>query len=191
MDCGEVAIALLAAGQGRRFGGDKLTADLDGVPIGLRAANTLAGIGFEGMFSVCGKGGLAPALAGLGFQILHNDQPDLGQSHSLHLAVFAAQQSPAQALLVCLADMPFVTADHIQSLIAATKGHDGIIASHDGTRPLPPALFPRAFWPQLLETKGDAGARFLIADALHIHAPSRILTDIDTEADLAAAREPR
>jgi molybdenum cofactor cytidylyltransferase len=214
-----IAVALLAAGQGTRFGGDKLSAELDGVPMGLSAAQTLANMEFKhyaviarsratrqssvaqdhpglprfarndetiGCYNV-----LEPALIDLGFQILINDQPDLGQSHSLHIAVRAAQQTSVQALLVCLADMPFVTAAHIANIIAKMKEHDGIIASHNGTRAMPPALFPRSRWPQLLNTKGDAGARSLLVDALHIKAPPQTLIDIDTAADLAAARDRR
>jgi molybdenum cofactor cytidylyltransferase len=186
-----IAVALLAAGQGKRFGGDKLSAELDGVPLGLRTAGILADIGFGYMFAVCKDASLTSDLTGLGFHILHNDMPDMGQSHSLHIAVRAAQQTSVQALLVCLADMPFVTAAHIANIIAKANKHDGIIASHNGTRAMPPALFPRSRWPQLLNTKGDAGARSLLVDALHIKAPPQTLIDIDTAPDLAAARDRR
>ncbi len=188
MDYANIAVALLAAGHGKRFGGDKLSADLGGVPVGLMAARTLSDMGFGAMFAVCREEALAPALEGLGFHALYNDQPGLGQSHSLHIAVRAAEQTPVQALLVCLADMPFVTAAHISDTVAKMSVYNCIIASHNGTRPMPPALFPRNSWPQLLGTKGDAGARLLLAGARHTQAPPETLIDIDTTADLAAAR---
>ncbi len=186
-----IAVALLAAGQGRRFGGDKLSAELDGAPLGLRTARVLADIGFGNMFAVCKDASLTSDLTSLGFHILHNDMPDMGQSHSLHIAVRAAQQTPAQELLICLADMPFVSADHIANIIAKMAEHDGIIASHNGTQTMPPALFPRSSWPQLLETKGDVGARSLLAGALLLPAPPETLIDIDTATDLAAAQDRR
>jgi molybdenum cofactor cytidylyltransferase len=186
-----IAVALLAAGQGRRFGGDKLSAELDGAPLGLRTAGVLADIGFGHMFAVCKDAGLTSDLTGLGFHVLYNGMPDLGQSHSLHIAARAAQQTPAEALLICLADMPFVSADHIETIIAKMAGHDRIIAAYNGTRAMPPALFPRSRWPQLLDTKGDTGARSLLVDALHIKAPPETLIDIDTAPDLAAARDRR
>jgi molybdenum cofactor cytidylyltransferase len=191
MACANIAVALLAAGQGKRFGGDKLSADLSGTPVGLMAARTVSGMGFGAMFAVCRDEALAPALTGLGFHILHNEQPGLGQSHSLHLAVRAAEQTPVQALLVCLADMPFVSADHISSIVTKMSEHSGIIASQYGAQAMPPALFPRNCWSVLLNTKGDAGARSLLAGALHIQAPPETLIDIDTVQDLAAAQDRR
>jgi molybdenum cofactor cytidylyltransferase len=214
-----IAVALLAAGQGKRFGGDKLSADLSGTPVGLMAARTLADMDFKHLAVIARSGAtqqssvaqtnpglprfarnddstkyhhaLAPALADIGFQILINDQPDLGQSHSLHIAVRAAEQAQAKALLVCLADMPFVKAAHIANIIAKANHYNGIIASHNGIQAMPPALFPRDCWPQLLDTKGDAGARFLLAGAVHIYAPPETLIDIDTVQDLAAAQDGR
>ncbi len=186
-----IAVALLAAGQGRRFGGGKLSAELDGAPLGLRTARVLADIGFGHMFAVCKDASLTSDLTSLGFHILHNDMPDMGQSHSLHIAVRAAQQTSAQALLVCLADMPFVTAGHVANIIAKMKEHDGIIASHNGTQAMPPALFPRAYWLQLLDTKGDGGARSLLVGSLPVQAPPETLIDIDTAPDLAAAQDRR
>jgi molybdenum cofactor cytidylyltransferase len=186
-----IAVALLAAGQGKRFGGDKLTADLGDVPVGLMAARTVSGLGFGAMFAVCRDEALAPALTELGYQTLHNDQPGLGQSHSLHLAVRAAEQTPAQALLVCLADMPFVSAAHISDIVTKMTEYDGIIASQNGDQAMPPALFPRNCWPVVLNTKGDSGARSLLVGALHIQAPPETLIDIDTVQDLAAAQDRR
>ncbi|MBE3638454.1 glycosyltransferase family protein, partial [Mangrovicoccus algicola] len=61
----------------------------------------------------------------------------------------------------------------------------------DGRRRMPPAGFCAALLPQLLEAKGDAGARALLRSLppqrLVILPPAR-LRDIDTEAELAAAR---
>ena len=187
MEAKKVAIIVLAAGNARRFGSDKLMADLDGAPMGVRAARNLVGMDAAAHFAVCQLGAaIAPHYAKLGFNIVENPHADLGLSGSLHLAVAAAAKTQAHALLIVLADMPFIMASHIGALIQACDGE--IIASSDGNQTMPPAIFPRATWPSLLETKGDAGARQILARARSLAAPMGSLRDIDTPDDLAASK---
>jgi CTP:molybdopterin cytidylyltransferase MocA len=189
MEAKQVAIVVLAAGNARRFGADKLMADLDGAPLGTRAARNLAGIDAAAHFAVCQpEAAIAPHYAELGYFIVENPNANLGLSSSLHLAVGAAAKIKAQALLIALADMPFIISAHIDALIAACD--DDIIASADGDQSMPPAIFPRATWPLLLATKGDAGARIILSQARNLAAPMGSLRDIDTPDDLAASKSP-
>ena len=187
MEAKQVAIIVLAAGNARRFGSDKLMADLDGAPLGLRAARNLADIDAVAHFAVCQPEAVIASLyAEAGYAVVENPHAELGLSGSLHLAVAAAAKTQAQALLIALADMPFIMASHIDALIQACDGE--IIASSDGNQSMPPAIFPRTTWPLLLETKGDAGARQILAHARSLAAPARSLRDIDTPDDLAASK---
>ncbi|MFN3619650.1 nucleotidyltransferase family protein [Sphingorhabdus sp.] len=187
MEAKHVAIAVLAAGNARRFGSDKLMADLDGAPLGLPVAQQLAQVDAAAHFAVCQpQATIASHYADLGYDIIDNPQADLGLSVSLHLAVEAAAKTEAQALLVALADMPFVPASHVEALIAACEGET--IQSSDANQPMPPAIFPRAMWALLLETKGDAGARQILLNAMTLAAPTGSLRDIDTPDDLAASK---
>ena len=184
-DFADIAVAVLAAGQGRRFGSDKLLVDLNGIPLGFHIGQTLAPIDFGWHFAVCAKNTpTATHYAALGFAVIANDAPEKGQANSLHLAVGAALETRARALLITLADMPFVSAEHI-TRVAAT----GVLtASSDGNAPMPPALFPREMWPALLETSGDRGAAALLKSARLIAAERAMLRDIDTPADLSASK---
>ena len=185
---GDVAVAILAAGQGKRFGSEKLMANLGGIPLGFHIADTLAQMPFGWRIAVCSKGtALTQRFSAAGFDIIANAEPEKGQSHSLHLAVRAVQATEATALLVVLADMPFVTKGHVEKLLAQTRE---IVASTSGDGPMPPALFPREVWPQLLATTGDAGARDLLKDASLVYAPPSELRDIDVPADLRETRAP-
>lgn len=187
MDAGDVAIAILAAGKARRFGSDKLMAQMDGVPLGLLVAQRLATLPSAGHIAVCQPGAfIAAEYSKLGYYVIENPDADQGLSGSLHLAVHAARGTPAQALLIVLADMPFVDSDHVRRLIAACDGN--IIASSDGTQNMPPAIFPRSTWPLLLATSGDSGARDVLASAQILIAPEGMLRDIDTTDDLAASK---
>lgn len=177
----EVAVAILAAGQGRRFGSDKLLVPIDGVPMGLHIARKMGSIDFAERFAVCSAGSpLADQIAPFGFQTLWNEDPARGQASSLQIAVRAAEATAAQGLLLVLADMPFVTAEHILSVIET----GGFAASHDGTAVMPPVLFPRAMWSLLSAAQGDRGARPLLSGALWIQAPPSELRDIDVADDL-------
>lgn len=183
---GDVAVALLAAGRGRRFGSNKLLVHIDGVPLGLHISRTLGGFDFAARFAVCTAGSpLVTEFEGLGFQTLLNENPERGQASSLHIAVRAAERTNAQALLVVLADMPFVTPEHILSVINS----GGLAASHDGSAAMPPALFPRAYWPSLSAAQGDRGGRGLLSGAKLVHASPSELRDIDVAADLPKPRQ--
>jgi molybdenum cofactor cytidylyltransferase len=187
MQAKDVAIVLLAAGNARRFGSDKLMADFESAPLGARAAHELARVAAAAHFAVCQPDALiAVHYTRLGFDIVDNPNPGIGLSGSIHLAVEAALHTDAQALLIALADMPFVQAAHVEALIAACT--DTVVASFDGHQPMPPAIFPRSHWPDLLATVGDAGARHILAGAEKLTAPAGTLCDIDTADDLAASK---
>jgi molybdenum cofactor cytidylyltransferase len=187
MEAAGVAIALLAAGKAVRFGSDKLLAEVSGIPMGEHAAAHLAQLNAGAYFAVCRPdASISRRYTSLGFQILENGRPDLGQSHSLHLAVDAALRTDATALLVALADMPFVPAEHFTDLISGALIE--VVASSDGENAMPPAIFPRAYWPKLLETSGDAGARHLLRDAKRIFVSADCLRDIDSPADLPSSK---
>lgn len=179
----DIAVAVLAAGRGVRFGGDKLLAKIDGRPLGLRAAARLTGLGFGWYFAVCRtNNALAGQYADLAFDVIDNDCPEKGQAYSLHLAVKQAEASDARALLVMLGDMPFVSMEHISALVDAYAGN--IVASSNGKVRMPPVIFPRSSWADLLATKGDGGGRELLLSADLVQASSEELRDIDRRSDL-------
>jgi molybdenum cofactor cytidylyltransferase len=181
MECADIAVAILAAGRATRFGSDKLMVPVDGLPLGAHIAKTVAVMDFGSRFAICAVDApIAEHYADIGFSILENETPESGQANSLHLAVEAAMATTAKALLVALADMPFVSRSHL----AAVARTGNLAASTSGTSPMPPALFPREYWPALLATKGDAGARELLKTAHLVPAPLEQLRDIDVAADL-------
>ena len=180
----DIAVAVLAAGQSKRFGSNKLMADLDGRPIGLHIVQTLVEMDFGWRFVVCPPHSpIEPHYSASGFAIVTNESPEKGQARSLHLAVGAAIVTDAKALLVVLADMPFVSSGHIAAQVAAYD--DNIVASCDGSAPMPPAIFPRDTWRTLLATSGNAGARGLLKGAKLVAASPAELRDIDLTTDLS------
>lgn len=172
---------LLAAGASRRFGAaDKLLAPLFGRPLIAHAAAAMRAAALDRRIAVIANRDLTALLDG--FTLLQIPPGD--QSASLRAAIRAAGE-PAR-LLIALADMPHVTADHLDRVVAATR-EDRPAASHDGGPPMPPACFPASWLGRLDGLRGDRGAGRLIrdlpADAL-LAAPG-LLADIDRVEDLS------
>jgi molybdenum cofactor cytidylyltransferase len=184
MGCGKLAGVLLAAGTGTRFGGNKLEADFRGAMLGLHAARTLASLDLPHLIAVHAPAHakLGKALSEAGFVLVTNNDPSAGQGHSLALAALAALETDAANMLVCLADMPFMTTDHLLRVVDAGGGQ--VVASAIGATRMPPALFPRRLFADLASLSGDIGARALLKNAVLVTGDAAMLADIDTRADL-------
>lgn len=191
-----VAAVLLAAGQGRRFGGGKLMADFDGKPMAAAVMDTLLSVGLELRIAVVFDPKVAELAAQRRLQIIHNDQPEMGISHSIRLGLEAAEA--CDAVMFLAADQPLLTAQSMTKLIEEFAAHSGGLAClRDETHSGNPAVFSRAFYPALLELTGDRGAkriltanweRVLEVDCLYPHE----LDDADdpqTLAQMLARRE--
>lgn len=187
-DCGNIALAILAAGRGARFGGRKLEAMIDGAMIGTMTAARLAGFDFNARLVVVDPAHIAliDQFKALSFTAIANDQPDAGLSRSVGLAAQAALANNADGLLVCLADMPNVPVAHITAMVGAFGDAPQVIASSVQGVAMPPALFPRAHFARLTKLSGRDGAKAMLADAMLIEANAWSMTDVDTAEDLEA-----
>ncbi len=188
IDATNIAAILLAAGTSRRFGADdKLLAPLDGAPLALHAARRIVELAPGRRIAICpdDHGMLARALAELGFEIVANPHPERGLSQSLSCGISAATPGPEAAALICLADMPFVSAGHLRNLIDRFDVRNApIVASTNGEAAMPPALFARSLFETLRGGEGDRGGKTLLADAALVHAGADELADIDRPGDI-------
>ncbi|TPG40992.1 nucleotidyltransferase family protein [Sphingomonas koreensis] len=183
----ETVLILLAAGRSARFGDqDKLEQPYLGHPLAFHVVTALEAVPFQQRIAVIS--GTELDFAARGFEVVRNDDPSEGQSRSVKLGVAAAQAHDPKAVLIALADMPRVTAAHVYRLLDYADGEDTILASSDGERPRPPALFGKNHFDWLLSLTGDAGAREMIAKAHHVITVANELIDVDTPEDLARLR---
>jgi molybdenum cofactor cytidylyltransferase len=173
----DVTAILLAAGRAERFGSDKLRAEIDGVPIGVRSAATLRTLSFGRLLVVVGQSSLDYA----GFEKVQV-APGQPLGASIAAGVVAAATTSCSACLIALADMPFVPPEHFAALLAAHAG--GITASAVDGRPMVPAIFDRASFPALLKLERDEGARSLLGRATQVGVDERAMADIDAPSDL-------
>ena len=124
---------------------------------------------------------------------MHNPDFAQGLSTSLKAGVAAAQQ--ADAVLVCLGDMPAIKPATIDRLIAAFNPveHRSIVVPACKGEWGNPVLWGREHFERLSSLLGDKGARSLIAglkaEATEVEtADQGILLDADTPEALAQLR---
>jgi molybdenum cofactor cytidylyltransferase len=100
-------------------------------------------------------------------QVLVCNEADLGISYSLRYGLEAARLLEADAVVVILADQPFITTEMINRLIHEYTRNPALdyIASGDAGRKKPPILWSRSVFPRLADLVGDQGARSILASS--------------------------
>jgi molybdenum cofactor cytidylyltransferase len=158
----EIGGIILAAGEGRRFGGAKQLAPLNGRPLIEHA--------LEAMLAVPA---LDPVVIVLGAHADRiREEADLrgadivvcadwadGQSASLRAGVAALGE--VEAAVITLADQPFITPQVIAGVLDQRGRHLAVRATYDG-RPGHPVLLERRLLDHVGELDGDMGARKLL-----------------------------
>jgi molybdenum cofactor cytidylyltransferase len=178
-----VVALVLAAGSGSRFGGDKLLYTHKGWPLGEHIAITLVDLMVpQDYLAVCpADDDVRPDLfRAHGFEIIGNPHPEQGMGTSLGLGAARAIALDADALLVCLADMPYVSVEHLAALLDIDAP---VVATESGGVRSPPAVFSRELLPQLATLAGDHGARDLLKSAVTVSASPELVRDFDTPED--------
>jgi molybdenum cofactor cytidylyltransferase len=192
-----VAAIVLAAGRSTRMGGpNKLLAEIGGQPLVRIVAEQALASRAGPVVVVTGheRAKVEAALAGLRVRLVHNPDYAAGLSTSLK-AGLAALPASADGAIVCLGDMPQVTAALIDRLVDAFDPEHGalvVVPTIEGKRGNP-VVWSRRFVPDLMALEGDVGARHLIATYADVVAEVAVedaaaLTDVDTPDALLAVK---
>lgn len=194
-----LAVALLAAGAGRRMrGGDKLLETVEGVALLRHLARQAlaAGLGPVAVTLRPDSPARAAALDGLAVTRLPVPDADKGMSASLKAAALWAQGTGVglgvEGLMICPADLPELTTQDFVTLAQSfdAKGPPLRATAQDGT-PGHPVLFPARLLPLFATLTGDRGAQPVLREHPPRHIPlrdSHATTDLDTPEDWAAWR---
>jgi molybdenum cofactor cytidylyltransferase len=193
-----VVAIVLAAGRSTRMGGpNKLLAELEGKKlVRIVAERALASRASEVIVVTGHQAELVEqALAGLNVKFVRNPEFAGGLASSVKAGIAAVPDS-ADGAVICLGDMPLISAQLIDRLIetfAPDRGHLIAVPVSEGRRGNP-VLWSRRFFKELMTLDGDIGARHLIAK--HAEAVAEVpvdgdsaFLDIDTPAALEAARQ--
>ncbi|MEX0868906.1 MAG: nucleotidyltransferase family protein [Nitriliruptoraceae bacterium] len=183
---------VLAAGAGRRFGGDKVLAALNGRPLVAHVLAAARAGGIVDLVVVAGKDP-APLREAIGDEavVVANVLAHVGQATSVQRGLEAAERSLASVAALLLGDEPGIDPDVIRRVIDA--GHDVPARAVYRDGPGHPVVLPRAYWEEVAAgVWGDAGARTVLTHLhvrdVNIDAPRPL--DVDRPCDLQAAAEP-
>ncbi len=188
-----ISAVVLAAGEGRRFGGTKQLEILRGKPLVQYAVDAAASAGVGEIVVVLGHDADrvrdALDLPERARFVLNEGYAD-GQSTSLAAGLWALDPV-SEAAIVLLADQPGIAARHVRALLTAFEADAPEILRirfRDGPGP---AILARSVWDEAMRLTGDIGARALLESdpgrARWLDVDEDAPPDVDRRADLERA----
>lgn len=186
------AAVVLAAGEGKRYGGPKALIRLDNRLLVDRAVRVARKAGCSPVLVVLGAAATEVVHAAEldGAVVVVNDDWPSGMGSSLRCGLAAAAENKAAGAVILLVDQPGVGTAAIRRLVAAWReGARAVVASYDG-QPRNPVLLDATTWEEVcVSATGDVGARAWLrahTDDVRLVACDDLGSDIDidTPADL-------
>jgi molybdenum cofactor cytidylyltransferase len=189
-DAPRIGGVILAAGEARRFGSQKLLAPIDGRPLVQRVIDAANASSLEDVVLVVGTDDLVAHLDVGRTRVVRNGDPARGLASSLQVGL-RALDGELHAALVLLGDVPGVTTGLIDELVA--RGRDtrasAVVSVWQGRRS-PPVVLHRSLWPAAFSLEGDVGMREVLGgreDVIELVVTDALgsLEDVDTPEDHA------
>ena len=187
-----IAGLVLAAGGASRFGSPKQLAELDGVPLLQHAIDAMLAVpSLDRVVVVLGNVAeeVAAAVKFASAEPVVCREWQQGMAASLRCGV--AELPEADWVVVTLGDMPGVTPEAIEAVMAGAGPEVDAVRAEYGGRAGHPVALSRMLLDRVGDLRGDVGARDLLRDArvggveaLHLARPD----DVDTPEELEAIR---
>ena len=190
-----VGAVVLAAGGSIRFGKPKQFAIFQGEPLVRRIVTAAKDAGCAPVVVVAGAIQITPVLAGLPVSIIEHPNWSNGLGSSIAVGVKHAVTITAKldAVILLSCDQPFVNAATLRQLIQLhLENGKTIVASAYAETLGIPALFDQSCFGDLLQLRGDSGAKGIILARRHDVVPFNFpaaAIDIDTTADYEKLRD--
>lgn len=182
---------VMAAGNARRFGKNKLALALEGRSLILRALEAVPPDLFNQVIVVTQYPEILRLAGEFHFTAALNKHPEYGVSHTISLGLAALENCDGAMFLV--SDQPLLRRKSVAALARLWLEHPDRIAAlgHGGVRGNP-CVFPAHLFPELLELTEDHGGNTVIrrheGDLMLLEVPAEELRDVDTAADLESLR---
>ncbi|MEC4272539.1 nucleotidyltransferase family protein [Adlercreutzia sp. R25] len=199
MEGSGVCVAVLAAGESRRMGFPKLVAPFAKSTLLERAVGAALASVAERVCVVTGASheAMAPILERIAasaekpLDIVRNERWAEGQGSSVAAAACYGHEQGCDALVMVVADQPFVSTEVLNELVAIQRESGApVVMCSDGAQRGNPAAFDAPLFEHLEALQGDEGARAVIR-ALSpemiktVAVGPRLLCDADTPEEFA------
>ena len=179
----KLGCVVMAAGNARRFGENKLAAELDGRSLIRRALEAIPGEAFDSVMVVTQYPEIAALAEEFHFTAIEKQHPDFGISHTIRLGL--TKLTDCDGVLFLVSDQPLLRRESVEKLVDLWQKQPEHIAalSHGGVQGNP-CLFPARVFPELLNLREDKGGNTVIRRhedcLLLLEVDARELTDVDT-----------
>jgi molybdenum cofactor cytidylyltransferase len=184
-----LALILLAAGDSRRFGGNKLLHNFRGKSMYQYIVDEVDKLSpdlFDRKVCVTQYEEIGNQLRENGYEVVENKESHLGISHSIHLALNSLKDLEGDwAYCFAVCDQPYLKAMTIEDLVSGWKASGKGIGCLCNLGDLGnPAIFSDRYRQELMELEGDVGGKRVIRrhiDDLYLHEvdDGMELVDID------------
>lgn len=188
---GKYAFVVLAAGMGKRFGGNKLSALVAGKCLYEHTLERVHAFGGFPAYVVTGEEDILTRAGELGIHTVLNREPEKGISHSIRLGLAAClEEEPGiQGILFSVCDQPNVKIATIQKIFNEAILHPGkIICAGNCGIAGNPVLWDRKYFPELEKLTGDTGGKQVMrkypGEIRCVAVETEELKDIDRKADI-------
>lgn len=188
----KLGCVVMAAGNARRFGENKLAAELDGRSLIRRALEAIPTETFDSVVVVTQYPEIAALAEEFRFTAVKNEHPDFGISHTIRMGLSGL--TDCDGVLFLVSDQPLLRRESVAELVRFWKTQPEKIAAlgHNGVRGNP-CLFPARFFPELQNLREDRGGSTVIRrheeDLVLLEADARELTDVDTPEAMRQVRK--
>ncbi len=190
----KIGCIVMAAGDARRFGENKLAAKFEGKPLILHALEAVPKEKFSKVTVVTQYPEAEALASSFGFIPVHNPHPDWGISYTIRLGLETMED--CGAVLFQVSDQPLLRRETVAAEVDFFLAHpDKLVGlAHNGVRGNP-CIFPAAYFPELKALREDRGGSSVIRrheeDLLLFEAPAQELEDADTRCALRTMAEKR
>jgi len=174
---------VMAAGNARRFGDNKLAAELRGRSLIRRALEAVPLEEFERIVVVTQYPEVLALAKEFHFSAQRNEHPDWGISHTISLGL--SQLEDMDGAMFQVSDQPLLRRESVKALAELWRSRPDRLAAlaHGGVRGNP-CVFPARYFPELKALQEDHGGNTVIRrheeDLSLLEVPQKELTDVDT-----------